>query len=125
MGQCIRAKWTTISRTARVTNYWGGSSNATTHLMDAMHYQGWLRVVRRDAGVRLYAAHQHAAPGAIDENACRERIDALVDTLVRIYAPLPARSLAMVVRRLRYAVPQWEGKLAKALQEQGASSHAY
>src|SRR5262245_52469652 len=22
----------------RVTNYWGGSSNATTHLLDAMHY---------------------------------------------------------------------------------------
>ncbi len=98
----------------RVTNYWGGSSNATTRLMDAMHYQGCLRVVRRDSGIRLYAAHQHAARSA-DENACRERIDALVDTVVRIYAPLPARSLAMVVRRLRYAVPQWEGKLAKAL----------
>src|SRR5256886_5141588 len=26
-----------------VTNYWGGSSNATTHFMDAMHYQGLLR----------------------------------------------------------------------------------
>src|SRR5215213_7322008 len=24
----------------RVTNYWGGSSNATTHLLDAMHYAG-------------------------------------------------------------------------------------
>ena len=98
----------------KVTNYWGGSSNATTHLMDAMHYQGWLRVVRRDAGIRVYAAHQHP-PGPEGENACRERIDALVDLVVRIYAPLPARSLAMVVRRLRYAVPQWQGKLAKAL----------
>jgi len=26
-----------------VRNYWGGSSNATTHLLDAMHYQGLLR----------------------------------------------------------------------------------
>ena len=98
----------------KAINYWGGSSNATTHLMADMHYQGWLRVVRRDSGIRIYAAHQHAEESA-DENACRERIDALVDTVVRIYAPLPARSLAMVVRRLRYAVPQWEGKLAKAL----------
>src|SRR5262249_51857843 len=24
----------------RVKNYWGGSSNATTHLLDAMHYRG-------------------------------------------------------------------------------------
>src|SRR4030088_2651531 len=23
-----------------VTNYWGGSSNATTHLLDAMHFRG-------------------------------------------------------------------------------------
>src|SRR5882762_8384575 len=26
-----------------VKNYWGGSSNATTHLLDAMHYRGLLR----------------------------------------------------------------------------------
>src|SRR6267378_2902293 len=43
-----------------VKNYWGGSSNATTHLLDALHYQGLLRVVRRDAGIRIYATHQHA-----------------------------------------------------------------
>ena len=29
-----------------VTNYWGGSSNATTHLLTAMHYRGMLRVVQ-------------------------------------------------------------------------------
>src|SRR6266480_6008257 len=39
-----------------VENYWGGSSNATTHLLSAMHYRGMLRVVRRDGGVRIYAA---------------------------------------------------------------------
>ncbi len=37
-----------------VTNYWGGSSNATTHLLDAMHYRGLLRVVQREAGIRIY-----------------------------------------------------------------------
>src|SRR6185369_11217067 len=42
-----------------VKNYWGGSSNATTHLLDAMHYQGLLLVVRRESGIRIYAAHQH------------------------------------------------------------------
>ena len=44
-----------------VTNYWGGSSSATTHLLDQMHYRGLLRVVRRDAGIRVYAVHEHAA----------------------------------------------------------------
>ena len=52
-----------------VTNYWGGSSSATTHLLEAMHYRGLLRVARRDAGIRLYAAHEHepvpkGTPGA-------------------------------------------------------------
>ena len=44
-----------------VTNYWGGSSNATTHLLDAMHYKGQLRVARREAGIRIYAPRE---PGA-------------------------------------------------------------
>ena len=43
-----------------VTNYWGGSSNATTHLLDGMHYRGLLRVARRESGMRIYAAHEHA-----------------------------------------------------------------
>ena len=41
----------------RVTNYWGGSSNFTTHLLDAMHYKGLLRVARRERGIRLYTIH--------------------------------------------------------------------
>jgi uncharacterized protein YcaQ len=30
-----------------VTNYWGGSSSATTHLLESMQYKGLLRVARR------------------------------------------------------------------------------
>src|SRR6266404_6249807 len=86
-----------------VKNYWGGSSNATTHLLDAMHYRGLLRVVRRENGIRIYSAHQHEeAP--IDRDERKARIDALVDVVVRIYAPLPGPSLSFFVRRLRYAV---------------------
>jgi uncharacterized protein len=98
-----------------VTNYWGGSSNATTHLLDAMHYRGLLRVVRRDAGIRIYAAHAHQ-PVAHDAATRRAHLDALVDVLVNLYAPLPALSLSYVVRRLRYAVPQWSGELTGTLQ---------
>ena len=57
--------------------FWGGSSNATTQLLEAMHYRGMLRVARREQGIRIYAAHEHGpepattfrfadgAPGAI------------------------------------------------------------
>src|SRR6266436_6189989 len=41
-----------------VKNYWGGSSNATTHLLDEMHYRGLVRVARREKGIRIYQAHQ-------------------------------------------------------------------
>jgi uncharacterized protein YcaQ len=98
----------------KVTNYWGGSSNATTHLLDAMHYRGMLRVVRREKGIRIYAAHEHA-PLKLTAAERRERIDALVDTVVRIYAPLPAASLSYYVRRLRYAAPQWATDFGAAL----------
>jgi len=96
----------------KVTNYWGGSSNATTHLLDQLHYRGWLRVARRDRGIRLYAPRE-AGPG--NERTARECVDALVDVVVNKYAPLPALSLSHLVARLRYAVPQWRRHLKGAL----------
>lgn len=96
------------------TNYWGGTSNATTHLLDQLHYRGLLRVVRRDRGVRVYAVRD--VPGAPNAVERRRRIDALVDAVVHLYAPLPAASFSPIVRRLRFAVPQWHGDLDQALQ---------
>ena len=97
-----------------VTNYWGGSSNATTHLLAAMHYRGMLRVARRERGIRIYAIHQHGLEPA-DSAERHARMDALVDAAVGIYAPLPGACLTDLVRRLRYAVPQWRGELKSAL----------
>ena len=96
------------------TNYWGGTSNATTHLLDQLHYRGLLRVARRESGVRVYAVKDvpRAAPTASERRA---RVDALVDAVVRLYAPLPAMTLSPIVRRLRFAVPQWRGELDAAL----------
>jgi uncharacterized protein len=91
----------------RVTNYWGGSSNATTHLLQHMHYSSMLRVVRRERGIRVYAAHEHPPPPSTtaDRDA---RLDALADVVVNLYAPLPAPSLLFALRRLRYATPHWQ-----------------
>jgi uncharacterized protein YcaQ len=98
-----------------VTNYWGGSSTATTHLLEAMHYRGLLRVVRREAGIRIYGAHAHDARPR-DAATRHAQLDALVDVIVRNYAPLPAASLSSLVRRLRFAVPHWAGELERTLQ---------
>ena len=99
----------------KVTNYWGGSSNATTHLLDAMHYQGLLRVVRREAGIRLYAAHEHSAD-VLDGDECQARLDALADAALQIYAPMPLASLRFLLRRLRFAAPQWEERISGAIE---------
>ena len=97
-----------------VTNYWGGSSSATTYLLERMHYDGLLRVARRDGGIRIYAPSRDTAPPATVADR-RSRVDTLVDAVVHAYAPVPAKSLAILVRRLRYAVPQWQGELTAAL----------
>jgi uncharacterized protein YcaQ len=98
-----------------VINYWGGTSNATTHLLERLHYDGLLRVTRRDAGVRVYAIAPPVRPPSTTA-ARRDRIDALVDLVVRAYAPVTAQGLGVLVRRLRYAVPQWQRELTAALE---------
>jgi uncharacterized protein YcaQ len=95
----------------KVKNYWGGSSSATTHLLDAMHYQGLLRVVRREAGIRIYTAHEHTAE-PMNEEEYRRRLDLLADSAIAIYGPLPLGSLRFLLRRLRFAAPQWESEIA-------------
>lgn len=98
----------------RVTNFWGGSSSATTHLLELMHYKGMVRVARRDNGIRIYAAQEHG-PGPRDAAGRRAHLDALVDTVVGLYAPVPTASLTFIVSRLRYAAPQWRGEIKAAL----------
>jgi uncharacterized protein len=99
----------------KVENYWGGSSLATTQMLGELHYCGLLRVARREKGIRLYRSHQHEA-GRLDQAERRARIDLLVDVVVNIYAPLPEVSLSYYVRRLRYAVPQWEKEMTSAFE---------
>lgn len=98
----------------RVRNYWGGSSNATTQLLDGLHYRGLLRVKRRDSGTRVYEAVDHAP--ADDAPAARaERAAALLDLVVRKYAPLPATSLAYLARLLGGGAPHLGDELRDAL----------
>jgi uncharacterized protein YcaQ len=95
----------------KAVNYWGGTSNAATQLLDAMHYGGLLRVLKRESGVRVYAAQ--ARPEA--SGGAARHIDALVDIIVRKYAPLPAASLANLIGRLRHGAPHWADRMRPAL----------
>src|SRR5271155_2861389 len=106
----------------KITNWFGGSTNATTRLLDEMHYRGLLRVARRDSGTRVYAVRGSGAPDAALSGiaaaggpAVDLRIDALVDVIVRKYAPLPSRSLGQLLSHLKSGVPQWASHRAAAL----------
>jgi uncharacterized protein YcaQ len=95
----------------KTTNWFGGSSNASTQLLDGMHYRGLLRIARREGGVRLYAARETHPPP--DDAAAT--MDRLVDIIVNKYAPLPATTLSGLTMRLRYAVPHWHRARKSAL----------
>lgn len=97
-----------------VTNYWGSASSATTHLLDHLHYRGLLRIARRDAGVRVYAARA-PWPDVPSAAEARARQDALTDLAVALYAPVPAATLAWLVRRLQLATPQWRAAIPAVL----------
>lgn len=100
----------------RVTNYWGGTSNASTHLLDGMHYRGMLRVQRRDSGTRIYAAADH--PDADDSEAARlQRAATLLDLVVSKYAPLPSASLTYLARLLGYGAPHLAPQIQIALRQ--------
>jgi uncharacterized protein len=98
----------------KVKNWFGGSSNASTQLLDGMHYRGLLRVARRDGGTRVYAARDGDLT-APDAETAALRMDALVDLVVAKYAPLPLASLGQLVRHLRGGAPQWGSQYAASL----------
>ena len=89
------------SRTADASTPGAARALATTHLLDGMHYRGLLRVAaarQRHAHLRrgrASAGRRHAARRA------RARATALLDLVVRKYAPLPGSSFVYLARLLR------------------------
>jgi uncharacterized protein len=96
----------------KTRNWFGGSSNASTQLLDGMHYRGLVRIARREGGVRVYAPREVHAPAADPEAA----LDILTDLLLVNYAPLPMPSFSALVMHLRYGAPQWQAERRGALQ---------
>ncbi len=95
----------------KTTNWFGGSSNASTQLLDGMHYRGLLRVARRQGGTRMYAVRE--TDPAVEAADVEQRLDVLIDLIVNKYAPLPDASLGQLVAYLGGGVPQWkEGRKA-------------
>lgn len=78
----------------RVINAWGGYSKATTQALEDLHYRGWLRIAKRENGIRIYEA---ARP--CPELPQTERLEKLILGVVNILAPVPIQTLNSNVAR--------------------------
>ena len=85
----------------RRENGWGGTSSATTLLLEGLHREGRVHVSRRDAGIRVYAS----APKLERALAPTARADGLIRLMINLYAPLPLRTLMQLVRVMNRSRP--------------------
>ncbi len=103
---------------------WGQSAQLTTRVMDTLHYRGHLRVVRRENGSKVYeAVEQNAAEHELSDE---ERARQLVHIVVRLYAPVAARTLSQLVYLMQSGGPQLypvaKRMLSRMLNEEFATS---
>ncbi len=102
---------------------WGGDLNVSTHLLEGLHHRGFLRVARREAGIRVYEAIERPL-GDDSPEARLERAGRMMDVLVQLYAPLPAASLGYLCRLLRHGIPH-VAAAARQVQEHARSRYAH
>jgi uncharacterized protein len=106
----------------RITR-WGSDLNASTHLLEGLHYRGLLRVARREAGTRIYQAIERA-PHDDSPEARLARAGRLMDMMVQLYAPLPAASLGYLCGLLRYGVSHLTAEV-RQVQEHAKSRYGH
>ena len=102
---------------------WGGNLNVSAHLLEGLHYRGLLRVARRDGGTRIYQALEQS-PQDDSSEARLGRAGQLLDTVVQLYAPLPAASLGYLCRLLRHGVPHLADEMRR-VQAHAESRYAH
>jgi uncharacterized protein len=102
---------------------WGADLSVSTHLLQGLHYRGLLRVARREAGTRIYQAIEHP-PQDDSPEARLARAGQLLDTVVQLYAPLPAASLGYLCGLLRYGAPHLVPEV-RQIQEHAKSRYAH
>ena len=77
-----------------VKNAWGGRSKATKQALEIAHHFGYLRVARRDNGVRVY----ETAPKTVPEFDPDERFEKLLLLTTRLFGPTSQKFLLSELR---------------------------
>lgn len=88
-----------------VRNCWGGTSQATKQILEDLHHHGFLRVSRREKGVRVYQI-----PGDTEEDESDtdpvQRYSRLALTTARIFGPTSKRFLITELGGLEHLIPK-------------------
>jgi len=96
-----------------VKNYWGGKSQQTKRILEELHHHGYLRVSRREKGIRVYQVPKDGSrenPGGnIDPN---ERYCHLARTTVHVFGATSKRFLVTELRSQNHLLPKREDRLA-------------
>lgn len=100
-----------------VRNAWGGKSQATKWILEDLHHHGFLRVCRREKGVRVYEVVDE--PWGEADPAARYR--ALLETALEVFGPTGVSFLLSEIRHLNHLLPKRQERLAlvECLVEEG------
>jgi uncharacterized protein YcaQ len=84
----------------RVRNAWGGYSKATKSALERLHYRGYLRIARREKGVRVYEALPSFTPSLSPD----DRLQQLMLVIANLLAPVPEKTLLSIASRLQWSI---------------------
>ena len=98
-GSVVAKDVTKIFGRQSITNDWGGKSSATTQLLDELHYYGYLRILKRVNGNKVYKKsnindinrHKYSA---------NKRLKLLTKHLVKLLSPISEFGLRRAINQL-------------------------
>ena len=85
-----------------VTNVWGGKSQQTKQVLDKLHHHGYLRVCRRENGIRVYQFAGNPDGECTDPS---ERYCGLALTTAKVFGPTTKRFLLAELRSHNHVLP--------------------
>ena len=92
-----------------VKNYWGGKSQDTKRILEKLHHHGYLRVCRREKGIRVYQVPEDSSGKTADP---LERYRLLVLTTAHAFGPTTKRFLVSELRSQNHLLPRRGDRLA-------------
>jgi uncharacterized protein YcaQ len=87
----------------RVRNAWGSYSKATKSALERLHYRGYLRIARREKGVRVYDSVPSSTP-SLSPLSPNDRLQQLMLVIANLLAPIPERTMRAIATRLRRSI---------------------